>query len=205
MINKALPLLSLLALVTMLLPGCARQTTTGNSNSVAYSDATQQESDMTTKLATFGGGCFWGVEEVFRNVNGVVDTTVGYCGGNMENPTYKDVCTGKTGHAEVVQVVYNPQEVSYRDLLDVFFANHNPTQLNKQGPDVGEQYRSVIFFHDDEQRQLAEEFKNKLQKSGRYDRDIVTSIEPAQEFYEAEEYHQEYLKKHGLGSCHTGN
>src|SRR5438552_16251835 len=155
-----------------------------------------------TELATFGAGCFWGVEATFRNVNGVKDATVGYLGGTLENPTYKDVCTGRTGHAEVVQLVYDPTQVTYEKLLDVFWENHNPTTLNRQGPDVGTQYRSAIFYHSDEQKRIAEESKAKLTASGKFSRPIVTEITPASAFYKAEDYHQRYLEKRGLASCH---
>jgi peptide-methionine (S)-S-oxide reductase len=153
-------------------------------------------------IATFGAGCFWGVEEIFRRVPGVIDTAVGYMGGTTENPTYEEVCTDKTGHAEVVQVEYNPEQVSYEELLDVFWNNHNPTTLNRQGPDVGTQYRSVIFYHTEEQRRLAEKSKEELDKSGRWKDPIVTEIAPANTFWRAEEYHQRYLQKRGLDSCH---
>ena len=156
-----------------------------------------------TELATFGAGCFWGVEVTFRNVKGVEDATVGYLGGTLESPTYKDVCTGRTGHAEVVQVRYDPAVVSYDQLLDVFWNNHNPTTLNRQGPDVGTQYRSAIFYHTPEQKRLAEESKARLAASGRFARPIVTEITPASTFYKAEDYHQRYLEKRGLASCHV--
>lgn len=155
-----------------------------------------------TELATFGAGCFWGVEPTFRNVKGVKDVTVGYLGGTMVNPTYKDVCTGRTGHAEVVQVVFDPAEVTYEKLLDVFWENHNPTTLNRQGPDVGTQYRSAIFYHGDDQKRIAEESKARLTASGKFSRPIVTEITPASDFYKAEDYHQRYLEKRGLASCH---
>jgi peptide-methionine (S)-S-oxide reductase len=152
--------------------------------------------------ATFGAGCFWGVEETFRKIHGVKDTAVGYTGGTLENPTYKDVCTNESGHAEVVQVTYDPAEVSYDQLLDVFWNAHNPTTLNRQGPDWGTQYRSVIFFHSPEQETAARASKEKLGKSGRFNRPIVTQIVPAVVFYRAEEYHQRYLEKRGVSSCH---
>ena len=145
--------------------------------------------------ATFGAGCFWGVEEAFRQVKGVTATRVGYMGGRMKNPTYRDVCTGRTGHAEVVEVEYDPSRVSYDELLKVFWNNHDPTQVNRQGPDVGTQYRSAIFFHTPEQEAAARAFKERLQKSGRYSRPIVTEITPASEFWMAEDYHQQYLVK----------
>ncbi len=153
--------------------------------------------------ATFGAGCFWGVEAAFRELKGVTDTAVGYSGGNMENPTYRDVCTGRTGHAEVVEVEYDPAQVRYEELLRVFWENHDPTQLNRQGPDTGTQYRSAIFYHTEEQRKAAEESKRALEESGRFRRPVVTVIEPASEFYLAEEYHQQYLAKRGLASCHV--
>jgi peptide-methionine (S)-S-oxide reductase len=158
---------------------------------------------MVNEFATFGAGCFWGVEVTFRNVPGVKDAVVGYLGGTLANPTYRDVCTGRTGHAEVVQVTYDPSEVSYDTLLDVFWANHNPTTLNRQGPDVGTQYRSAIFFHTPAQKRLAEESKERLEKSGKFRRPIVTEITEATTFYPAEDYHQRYLEKRGLASCHV--
>ncbi len=149
--------------------------------------------------ATFGAGCFWGVEVEFRNVPGVYDAAVGYMGGTLENPSYEAVCTDRTGHAEVVQVDFDPDEVTYEELVDKFFELHDPTQLNRQGPDVGTQYRSVIFFHDDEQRRLAEETKREAQ--ARHPRPVVTEIVPAERFWPAEDYHQQYLEKRGLSSC----
>jgi peptide-methionine (S)-S-oxide reductase len=153
------------------------------------------------KTATFGAGCFWGVEAAFSNQNGVVSTAVGYMGGTLKNPTYKDVCTGQTGHAEVVQVTYDPSKVSYEQLLAVFWSIHDPTQLNRQGPDIGTNYRSVIFYHDAEQGKLARKSKEAVEASGvfRFGK-IMTVIMPAPEFYRAEEYHQHYHEKHG-GSC----
>ena len=151
--------------------------------------------------ATFGAGCFWGVEAAYRQIQGVLSTRVGYLGGTYENPTYHDVCTGKTGHAEVVEVTFDPERVSYDQLLDVFWAEHDPTTKDRQGPDVGTQYRSAIFFHDDAQRAEAEASKDKLGASGRLRRPIVTEITPASTFYEAEDYHQQYLEKRGLSTC----
>jgi peptide-methionine (S)-S-oxide reductase len=151
--------------------------------------------------ALFGAGCFWGVEAAFRQVEGVLATAVGYSGGRLENPTYEDVCSGRTGHAEVVEVEYDPSKVTYDKLLDVFWENHDPTTLNRQGPDVGEQYRSAIFFLAPEQEAAARASKERLEKSGRYKRPIVTEIQPARTFYRAEEYHQRYLEKHGLAHC----
>lgn len=151
--------------------------------------------------ATFGAGCFWGVEAAFRQVPGVVETAVGYAGGTTPDPTYRDVCTDETGHAEVVEVTYDPARVSYEDLLKVFWENHDPTQLNRQGPDIGTQYRSVIFFHSLEQRDAAMLSRKRLEASGRYRRSIVTEITPAPTFWRAEDYHQRYLEKRGLASC----
>ena len=151
--------------------------------------------------ATFGAGCFWGVEVAFRNVPGVQDAVVGYSGGQTENPTYKDVCSGRTGHAEAVEVEYDPSAVSYDDLLKVFWENHDPTQVNRQGPDVGEQYRSVIFFHTPEQQAAALASKEALDKAGRYRKPIATQVVPAAPFYRAEDYHQRYLEKRGLATC----
>jgi peptide-methionine (S)-S-oxide reductase len=153
--------------------------------------------------AMFGAGCFWGVEEMFRQIPGVSHTTVGYCGGKTRNPTYEDVCSHSTGHAEVVLVEYDPTKVTYAKLLDTFWKGHNPTTLNRQGPDVGDQYRSAIFYFTPEQKAEAEASKEKIDKSGTYTKSIVTFIEPAPEFYRAEEYHQRYLEKHGRSSCHS--
>ena len=154
------------------------------------------------ELATFGAGCFWGVEVAFRQVRGVKDALVGYLGGTLANPTYKDVCTGRTGHAEVVQVEYDPAAVTYDRLLEVFWENHDPTTLNRQGPDVGTQYRSAIFYHSPEQKAAAEASRSKLEGSGKLRRPIVTEITAASTFYPAEDYHQRYLEKRGLASCH---
>ncbi len=152
--------------------------------------------------ATFAAGCFWGVEATFRQIPGVTGTRVGYTGGEMANPTYKDVCTDGTGHAEAVEVDYDPAKVSYEQLLDVFWENHDPTQLNRQGPDFGSQYRSAIFYYSPEQEQLAKSSKQRLEKSRQFSRPIVTQIVPAATFYEAEDYHQQYLEKRGLATCH---
>ncbi|MGA8941885.1 MAG: peptide-methionine (S)-S-oxide reductase MsrA [Thermoactinomyces sp.] len=153
-------------------------------------------------IATFGAGCFWGVEEIFRKIPGVINTSVGYMGGKTEYPTYEDVCTDQTGHAEVVRVEYDPHQVTYEELLEVFWNNHNPTTLNRQGPDVGTQYRSVIFYHTDAQKNAAEKSKKQLEESGKWDKPIVTQIEPADTFWRAEEFHQRYLQKRGLDHCH---
>lgn len=153
--------------------------------------------------ATFAAGCFWGVEAAFRKVEGVVSTQVGYTGGKTENPTYREVCGDKTGHAEAVEVTYNPDRVSYQDLLEVFWSIHDPTQHNRQGPDVGSQYRSAVFYHSDAQAEAARESKGQLTKSGKFGRPITTEILPATEFHRAEEYHQQYYEKRGIGSCPT--
>lgn len=149
------------------------------------------------EIATFGAGCFWGIEAAFRRVKGVTSTSVGYMGGHFEKPTYLDVCARITGHAEVVQVEYDPSQVSYDELLSVFWQIHGPTSLNRQGPDRGDQYRSVIFYHTPEQAAAAKQSKQKLQYSGRFDRDIVTEIVPALTYWLAEDYHQQYLEKQG--------
>jgi peptide-methionine (S)-S-oxide reductase len=155
-----------------------------------------------TEKAIFGAGCFWGVEVAFRQMKGVVSTAVGYSGGRTANPTYKEVCSDRTGHAEVVQVEYDPSQVSYDELLKVFWENHDPTQMNRQGPDFGTQYRSAIFYTTPEQEAAARASKEALESSGRYRRPIATEITPAGEFFRAEEYHQQYLEKKGLASCH---
>jgi peptide-methionine (S)-S-oxide reductase len=151
------------------------------------------------KKATFGAGCFWGVEAAFRQLEGVTKTEVGYEGGTLENPTDEDVCSHTTGHAEVVEVTYDPDQISYEQLLDVFWAKHDPTQLNRQGWDIGDQYRSVIFFHDDEQQEAA--VHSKAEQQTHYRAPVVTQIEPAQTFYRAEDYHQQYLEKRGRATC----
>jgi peptide-methionine (S)-S-oxide reductase len=151
--------------------------------------------------ATFGAGCFWGVEELFRNTPGVTSATSGYTGGRTQNPTYHDVCSDETGHAEVVEVEFDPAQISYEQLLDIFWRNHDPTTRNRQGPDFGSQYRSVVFYHSPEQQAAAEKKKAELDASGRFRRPIITQIEPAPAFYRAEEYHQRYLQKHGRSHC----
>ena len=145
--------------------------------------------------ASFGAGCFWGVEAAYQKIKGVVKTTVGYMGGTLKNPTYEQVCTGKTGHAETIQIIYNEEQISYYKLLEKFWEIHDPTQLNRQGLDLGTQYRSAIFYHNEKQKKIAEESRNKEQK--KYNKKIVTEISPATEFYPAEEYHQKYLQKQG--------
>lgn len=152
--------------------------------------------------AVFGAGCFWGVEEYFRKLPGVIDTEVGYMGGTTGNPTYEEVCTDRTGHAEVVHLIYDPKKITYQQLLWEFFHMHDPTTLNRQGLDIGTQYRSVIFYHSDDQKKQAEEMKEKLNQSGEYRDPIVTEIVPVSTFYRAEEYHQRYIQKQGGESCH---
>lgn len=155
-----------------------------------------------TEFADFGGGCFWGVEEVFRTLPGVIKTTVGYEGGHVDNPTYEQVCSHTTGHAETVHVEYDPSRATYAKLLDLFFEHHDPTQLNRQGPDIGESYRSVIFYHNDEQKKLAKDKITELSKAKKYKNPIVTQLAPAKTFWHAEEYHQQYLHKRNLGVCY---
>jgi len=152
--------------------------------------------------ATFAAGCFWGVEDAFRQAKGVTSTMVGYTGGQTKDPTYKEVCTDRTGHAEAVELEFDPNSVSYKELLAVFLQSHDPTQLNRQGPDYGTQYRSAIFFHDAVQEAEAREAIATLEKSGIFKRPIVTQVVPAQEFYRAEEYHQKYFEKQGIRACH---
>lgn len=156
-----------------------------------------------TAKATFAAGCFWGVQDLFDMQKGVVKSFAGYTGGHTNNPAYKDVCTGKTGHAEAVEVFYDPKISTYKQLLDVFFRLHDPTTLNRQGPDVGEQYRSVIFYHDEAQKKEALEFIAGLEKNKAFNRKIVTEVVPAKEFYKAEEYHQKYFVKNGQSGCHV--
>jgi peptide-methionine (S)-S-oxide reductase len=157
---------------------------------------------MSTRHATFGAGCFWGVEATFRALPGVIDAACGYAGGTTADPTYREVCGDTTGHVEVVDVEFDPEQISYERLLEVFWRCHDPTTLNRQGPDVGSQYRSVVFAHGPEQAAAAAAMKAQLDASGRYRRKIVTAIEPAPTFHRAEEYHQRYFEKHGLPNCH---
>jgi peptide-methionine (S)-S-oxide reductase len=156
-----------------------------------------------SEIATFGAGCFWGVEANFRKIPGVIDAVSGYSGGHVENPTYRDVCTDTTGHAEVVQVTFDPAKVSYEQLLDAFWKMHDPTQVNRQGPDFGKQYRTAVFFHSPEQEATAKKSKAALDASGRFRHPIATEITAAGPFWPAEEYHQRYLEKRGATSCHT--
>jgi peptide-methionine (S)-S-oxide reductase len=178
-------------------------------------DATKASVDWAEKLkkwkeagmetATFAAGCFWGIEAAFRRLDGVVETEVGYTGGHVPDPGYKRVCRGDTGHAEAVRVVYDPERIGFDDLLRTFWQIHDPTQLNRQGPDVGEQYRSAIFYHNDPQREAAEQSKQRVNSSNKYRGRVVTQIVPAEEFYRAEEYHQQYLEKRGQAACPTGH
>ncbi len=154
---------------------------------------------MAVETATFGAGCFWGVEDAFMNVEGVKETAVGFMGGTMKNPSYDDVCTGETGHAEVVQLEFDSEEISYEKLLEIFWSIHDPTTLNRQGPDTGSQYRSVIFYHNENQKKLAEESRKK--ESEKYEKPVVTELVPSSEFYKAEEYHQKYHQKQGIKKC----
>ncbi len=156
---------------------------------------------FTMNKVTFGAGCFWGVQASFDKIEGVTDSKVGYMGGDVENPSYEQVCSNKTGHVEVVQLTYDPKIISYEELLDNFFKIHNPTQKNRQGPDIGSQYRSVIFYHTEDQRKIAEIFKRKIQNSLKFKKDVVTDIEPAKKFWLAEEYHQKYFDKNSSSAC----
>jgi peptide-methionine (S)-S-oxide reductase len=195
---KYIPILITLFTVSFLLYSCKSANVSAPINKV---DKKQKGEINKLEKATFAAGCFWGVEEAFRKTNGVVDAAVGYTGGFTENPTYKSVCTGRTGHAESVLVNFDPSKVSYNELLDVFWKIHDPTTLDSQGPDIGHQYRSAIFYHNEKQKVAAVESKSKLQSSGKYSREIVTEISPATTFYMAEDYHQQYLEKNGLASC----
>jgi len=170
-------------------------------HSAAPKGARKKMEKATVEKATFAAGCFWGVEAAFRQIKGVVSTQVGYTGGRTQNPSYEDVCTDRTGHAEAVEVTYDPSKVRYEDLLTVFWKNHDPTTPNRQGPDVGEQYRSAIFYHSPEQEAEAKTSKAHLESEHRFRRPIVTQILPAGPFYRAEEYHQQYLEKRGLSTC----
>ncbi len=195
------------ALLTALLAaaaiaGCTRQPDQPVHAHNTSSRLIEKDPNMTTEFATFGAGCFWGVEVTYRKMDGVVATAVGYMGGNVDNPTYKLVCSGTTGHAEVVHIEYDPSKVSYEQLLDAFWKCHDPTQVNRQGPDWGTQYRTVVFYHSDAQKQTAEASKRALAESGSHRKPIATLIEPAKTFWKAEEYHQQYLEKQGLESCH---
>ncbi len=153
------------------------------------------------ELATFGAGCFWGVEARFRELDGVLEATSGYMGGQSQQPSYEAICTGVTGHAEVVQIQFDAEKVNYETLLSLFFKMHNPTTMNRQGPDIGSQYRSVVFFHSDEQEKAARQFIDEIDQSGRWQQAVVTQVDAAMPFWPAEEYHQRYLEKHGFGAC----
>lgn len=157
--------------------------------------------DTENKKAVFAAGCFWGVESTFQQMDGVKSTTVGYIGGKVKNPSYELVCTGLTGHAEAVEVVYNPNEVTFEKLVDTFFELHNPTTLNRQGPDIGTQYRSAVYFSNDDEKQIIESKINALNESGKFSSKVVTEVEPILDFYHAEEYHQDYYKKRGIDGC----
>jgi peptide-methionine (S)-S-oxide reductase len=159
------------------------------------SEQTKDKNELNYELATFGGGCFWCTEAIFKQIDGVIETEVGYAGGDVENPTYEQVCTGKTGHAEVCQIKFDPEKISYNELLEIFFKTHDPTTLNRQGADVGTQYRSVIFYHNETQKNLAIEFIKKLEREGVFSKPIVTQVEPLKNYYRAEEYHQNYFEK----------
>ena len=158
-------------------------------------------SDTENKKAIFAAGCFWGVESTFQQMNGVKSTTVGYIGGKVKNPSYELVCTGITGHAEAVEVVYNPNEVTFEKLVDTFFELHDPTTLNRQGPDIGTQYRSAAYFSNNDEKQIIESKINALNESGKFSSKVVTEVEPILDFYDAEEYHQDYYKKRGIDGC----
>lgn len=186
--------LSIISLaISFLITGSACSQKSKNVNAMA----TESTIGKNLQLATFGSGCFWCTEAIFQQVNGVVKVESGYSGGKVKNPTYKEVCSGLTGHAEVIQLTYDPSKVSYEELLEFFWKSHDPTTLNRQGADTGTQYRSVIFYHNDEQKKLAETYKNKLDASGAFDNPIVTEITPFTEFYKAEDYHQNYYNLNG--------
>jgi methionine-S-sulfoxide reductase len=191
--------ISLLFLVSCLLVGC-------NSSQPSLTDIQMESNNMNTETATFAAGCFWGVQSTFQKVPGVISTRVGYTGGHTNNPTYRDVCTDTTGHAEAIEVVFDPEKVTYQKLLEVFFENHDPTTLDRQGPDIGDQYRSEIFFHSPQQQKLAEAEIEHRMASGDYAKPIVTQIAAAGKFFTAEEYHQNYFAKQGVNwVCHVGN
>lgn len=190
-------LLNGLSLILMAIPGCK----SGAQPTQKVMDMSEKEiTSVKTDTATFGAGCFWCVEAVFQELDGVMSVSSGYMGGAVKNPTYKEVCTGQTGHAEVARIIYNPAKISFADLLEVFWKTHDPTTLNRQGADVGTQYRSVVFYHSEEQKTEAESYKKKLDESGAWDKPLVTEISPAEIFYEAEEYHQNYYTQNGEAS-----
>ena len=173
-----------------------------SSETMTTESATAESQKMQPQKATFAAGCFWGIEDAFRSVPGVLDAAVGYIGGHVDEPTYKQVCTGRTNHAEAVEVIFDPARVSFAELVEFFWKIHNPTQKDRQGPDFGTQYRSAIFTHDDEQVKTANQSKAQADASGRFPRPIVTEIVPASTFWRGEEYHQQYSAKHGRGGCH---
>jgi peptide-methionine (S)-S-oxide reductase len=195
-------LLMVLSLAALVLPAACdkKEIRAMNSKIAGATDAAMTTLPANVQKATFAAGCFWGVEATFRSIPGVLVTAVGYTGGTTSNPSYQEVCTDRTGHAEAVEITYDPTRVTYEQLLDIFWSNHNPTTLNRQGPDVGTQYRSAIFYHSPEQKAAAEASKQKAQV--KFPRPIVTQIIPAAPFYRAEDYHQQYLEKRGLSHCH---
>ena len=190
-------LLNGLSLILMAIPGCK----SGAQPTQKVMDMSEKEiTSVKTDTATFGAGCFWCVEAVFQELDGVMSVSSGYMGGAVKNPTYKEVCTGQTGHAEVARIIYDPAKISFADLLEVFWKTHDPTPLNRQGADVGTQYRSVVFYHSEEQKTEAESYKKKLDESGAWDKPLVTEISPVEIFYEAEDYHQNYYTQNGEAS-----
>lgn len=191
-------------LIVLLIVSFLSCKSTNDLKPINKTDRMQKEVIDKLEKATFAAGCFWGVEEAFRKTKGVIDTVVGYTGGFTKNPTYKEVCTGRTGHAESVLVTFDPSQITYEELLDIFWKIHDPTTPNGQGLDIGNQYRSAIFYHSEEQRIAAIALKDKLQNSGKYKSEILTEIKPAMTFYIAEDYHQQYLEKNGLVGCSTG-
>lgn len=191
--KKPMKSLLSLALAIIVTASCAQQP----SDKTKTTDNSKKGMNTKTETITFGSGCFWCVEAIFQQLDGVISATSGYSGGKTDNPTYKEVCSGNTGHAEVVQVVYDPAKITFPELLEVFWKTHDPTTLNKQGADVGTQYRSAIFYHTPEQKKLAEEYKKKLDASGAFDKPIVTEITAFAKFYKAEDYHMNYFNQHG--------
>lgn len=195
--RDAMVLVAFLACLALLLGGCTAEA----EDRTEYGKSVRT-GDIDVEKATFAAGCFWGVEAAFRELDGVLSTQVGYTGGHVDNPTYKQVCAGGTGHAEAVEVTYDPEKIGYDELLTLFWSIHDPTQGNRQGPDIGTQYRSGVFYHGETQKQAAEASKARLEKSGEYNRPITTEITAAGTFWRAEEYHQQYAEKHGLYGCH---
>src|SRR3954465_7990221 len=193
---KKVILLVIIAYSNSFLASCAQKRTNYEENKSTLTETTIK-SNSTMDTATFGAGCFWCVEAQFQLLDGVISVTSGFSGGTVKNPSYKEVCTGATGHAEVCQIVYDPSKISYDELLAAFWQTHDPTQLNRQGNDLGTQYRSVIFYHNDKQKELAEKYKKELNASGAWDKPIVTEITAVQPFYKAEDYHQDYFNGNG--------